>query len=138
VRARPERDAATRDIPQVNLQDLPPVTGRRARQRSAAEFPVQRRPSRQTAASRPDPTCTTQMSAIGWHDRSQGLLRSEQRLDRCDSHQILRGIGELPIERDQSVGLELGQSDVLGVKRARPPELIGDIPCRVLKDMVFV
>jgi hypothetical protein len=62
--ARPERDAATRD-PQVNLQDLPPVTGRRARQRSAAEFPVQRRPSRQTAASRPDPTRTTQMSAIG-------------------------------------------------------------------------
>jgi hypothetical protein len=55
------------------------------------------------------------MSAIGWHDRPQGLLRSEQRLDRCDSHQILRGIGELPIERDQSVGLELGQSDVLGV-----------------------
>jgi hypothetical protein len=95
-------------------------------------------PGRQTAASRPDPTCTTQMSAIGWHDRSQGLLRLEQRLDRCDSHQILRGIGELPIERDQSVGLELGQSDVLGVKRARPPELIGDIPCRVLKDMVFV
>ena len=103
VRARPGRDAATRDIFQVNLQDLPPVTGRRARQRSAAEFPVQRRPSRQTAASRPDPTRTTQMSAIGWHDRSQGLLRSEQRLDGCDSHQILRGTRELPIERDQSV-----------------------------------
>jgi hypothetical protein len=113
------------------------VTGRRARQRSAAEFPVQRRPSRQTAASRPDPTCTTQMSGIGWHDRSQGLLRSEQRLDGCDSHQILHGIGDLPTERDQSVGLELGQSDVLGVKRVRLPELV-DIPCRVLKLVVFV
>jgi hypothetical protein len=44
VRARRERDAVTRDIPQVNLQDLPPVTGR-ANQRSAAEFPVQRPPA---------------------------------------------------------------------------------------------
>ncbi len=73
------------------------------------------------------------MSAIGRQDRSQGLLRSEQRLDRCDSHQILHGMGELPIERDQSVGLELGQGDVLGVKRVRPPELVGDLPCDFLK-----
>ena len=65
--------------------------------------------------------------------RSQGLLRSEQRLDRRNSHQILHGIGELPVERDQSVGLELGQSDVLSVKRVRPPELVGDLPCDVLK-----
>ena len=68
----------------------------------------------------------------------QGLLRSEQRLDRCDSHQVLHGIGELPVERDQSVGLELGQSDVLSVKRVRPPELVGDLPCGVLKEVVFV
>ncbi len=32
---------------------------------------------------------------------------------------VLHGIGELPVERDQSVGLELGQGDVLGVKRVR-------------------
>jgi len=62
-----------------------------------------------------------QMSAIGRQDRSQGLLRSEQRLDRCDSHQILHGLGELPIERDQSVGLELGQGDVLGVNVSDHP-----------------
>jgi hypothetical protein len=32
-------------------------------------------------------------------------------------------MGELPVERDECVGLELGQSDVLGVKGVRPPEL---------------
>jgi hypothetical protein len=57
------------------------------------------------------------MSAFAWRGRSQGLLRSGQRLDRRDSHQILHGMGELPIERDKSVGLQLGQSVVLGVKR---------------------
>ena len=77
------------------------------------------------------------MRAIGRQDGSQGLLRSGQRLDRCDSHQILDGMGELPVERDQSIGLELGQSDVLGVKRVRPPELVGDLPCDVLKEAVF-
>src|SRR6266516_5931017 len=45
-------------------------------------------------------------------------------------------MGELPVERDQSVGLKLGQGDVLGVKRVRPPELVGDLPCDVLKDAV--
>lgn len=54
------------------------------------------------------------------------MHRSEQRLDRCDSHQVLHGIGELRIERDQSVCFELGQSDVLRAKRVRPAELIGD------------
>ena len=62
----------------------------------------------------------------------------EQRLDRCDSHQILHGIGELPVERDQSVGLELGQSYVLGVKRVRPAKLVGDLPCGVLKEVFVV
>jgi hypothetical protein len=66
------------------------------------------------------------------------LLRSEQRLERRDSHQILHGTGELPVERDQGVGLEPGQSDVLGVKRVGPPELAGDILGRVLKEVVFV
>jgi hypothetical protein len=45
-------------------------------------------------------------------------------------------MGELPIERDQSVGLDLGQSDVLGVKHVRPPELAGDLPRDVLKGTV--
>ena len=45
-------------------------------------------------------------------------------------------MGELPIEHDQSVGLELGQSNVLGVKRVRSPELVGDLPCDVLQDGV--
>ena len=83
------------------------------------------------------PRTSRQTSAIGPQDRSQGLLRSEQRLDRCDSHQVLHGIGELPVERDQSVGLELGQGDVLGVKRVRPPELVSDLPCDVLEDAVL-
>ena len=70
-------------------------------------------------------------------DRSQDLPGSEQRLDRCDSHQVLHGMGELPVERDQGVGLELGQGDVLGVERVRPPELVGDLPCDDLKLVVF-
>jgi len=45
-------------------------------------------------------------------------------------------MGELPIEGDQSVGLELGQSDVLGVKGVGPSELAGDLPCDILKDAV--
>jgi dihydrolipoamide dehydrogenase len=53
--------------------------------------------------------------------------RGGQRPDRYDSHQILHGIGEPAIEHDQRVGLELGQRDVLGVKRVRPPEL--PLPC---------
>ena len=32
-------------------------------------------------------------------------VRSEEGLDGCDAHDILDGMGELPIERDQSVGL---------------------------------
>ena len=66
----------------------------------------------------------------------QGLLRSVQRLDRCDRHQILHGAGEVPIERDQRVGVQLGQGDVLGVKGVRPPEQAGGFPCDVLEDAV--
>jgi hypothetical protein len=40
---------------------------------------------------------------------------SGQRLDGCNHHQILRCLGELPVERDDGVGLELGQGNVLGV-----------------------
>jgi hypothetical protein len=43
---------------------------------------------------------------------------------------------ELPIERDDGVGLKLGQGNVLGVKRVRPSKLAGDLPCDVLKDAV--
>jgi len=32
--------------------------------------------------------------------------------------------------------LELGQGNVLGVQRVRPPELVGDLPGDVLQDMV--
>jgi hypothetical protein len=55
-------------------------------------------------------------------DAPASPLRSVQRLERCDRDQILHGIGELPIERDQRVGVELSQCDVLGVERIRPPE----------------
>jgi hypothetical protein len=78
------------------------------------------------------------LTAGGRQDRSQGLLQSEQGLDGCDSHQVLHGIGELPVQRDQSVGLELGQSDVLSVKCVRPAELVGDLPCGILKKIVVV
>jgi hypothetical protein len=42
----------------------------------------------------------------------------------------------LSVERDESVCLELRQSDVLGDERVGPPELIGDLPGDVLKDAV--
>jgi hypothetical protein len=45
------------------------------------------------------------------------LPRSVQRLDRGDRHQILHGTGELPVQRDQPVGVELGQCHVLGARR---------------------
>ena len=45
-------------------------------------------------------------------------------------------MGELAIECDECVGLELGQSDVLGVIGVGPPELVGDLPSHVLKDTV--
>ncbi len=45
-------------------------------------------------------------------------------------------MGELPVERDQRVGVELGQCHVLGVKGVRPPEQDGGLPCDVLKDAV--
>ena len=57
-------------------------------------------------------------------------------LDRYDCHQILHGVGELPVECDQRVGMKLGQGDVLGVKGVRPPEQAGGLPCDVLKDAV--
>jgi hypothetical protein len=34
----------------------------------------------------------------------------------------------MPVERDQNVGLKLGQGDVPGVKRAGPAELAGALP----------
>jgi hypothetical protein len=37
----------------------------------------------------------------------EACFGSGQRLDRCDGHETLHGIGDLSIERDQSVGLEL-------------------------------
>ena len=42
-------------------------------------------------------------------------------LDRYDCHQILHGVGELPVECDQRVGVELGQGDVLGIKVSGHP-----------------
>jgi hypothetical protein len=44
---------------------------------------------------------TVPVSAFAWQGRSHGLLRSVRRLGRCHRHQILHGIGEVPIERDQ-------------------------------------
>jgi hypothetical protein len=64
------------------------------------------------------------------------LRRPGQRLNRCDAHQILHGTGELPIERDQGIGLQLGQGDVLGIQRVRPSELVGDIPRYALQHPV--
>ena len=65
-----------------------------------------------------------------------GLLRSVQRLDGFDRHQVLHGVGELPVERDQRVGVELSQGDVLGVKGVRPAEQAGGLPCDILEDAV--
>ncbi len=50
--------------------------------------------------------------------------------------ELWRADVEFPVERDQCVGLELGQSDVLGVKRVRPSELVGDLPRDALKDAI--
>src|SRR5271165_7610482 len=98
------------------------------------EWRFARRHSDACHGQRRDHLMTRLATFITYHRRP---VRSEQRLDRCDSYQILHGIGELPVERDQSVGLELGQSDVLSVKRVRPPELVGDLPCDDLKLVVF-
>jgi hypothetical protein len=46
------------------------------------------------------------------------------------------GTGELPVERDQRVGGELGQCDVPGVEGAGPAEQDGGLPCDVLQDAV--
>jgi hypothetical protein len=73
---------------------------------------------------------------FAWQYGSQGPLRSVQRLERCDRHQVLHGVGELPVERDQRVGVELGQCDVLGVEGIGPPEHDRGFPCDVLKDAV--
>jgi hypothetical protein len=56
--------------------------------------------------------------------------------DRCDRHQVLHGTGELPVECDQRVGVELGQCHVLGVKGTGPPGQAGGLPCDVLQDAV--
>jgi hypothetical protein len=42
----------------------------------------------------------------------------------------------LPVERDQRVGVELGQGHVLGVKGVRPAEQAGGLPGDILKDAV--
>jgi hypothetical protein len=82
------------------------------------------------------PTVIGRWMPFAWQCRSLGLPRSVQRLDRCDRHQVLHGIGELPVERDQRVGVKLGQGDVLGVKGVRPPEQDCRLPCDVLKDAI--
>jgi len=64
------------------------------------------------------------------------VLRSGQRFDGRDHHYALHRVGELRVERDECIGLERSQCDVLGVERVRPPELVGDLPCDVLKDTV--
>lgn len=53
------------------------------------------------------------------------LIRSGQGLDRCDSNQIFRSMGELPVGCDEGIGLKRRQSDVLGAKRVRSPNLVG-------------
>ena len=63
-------------------------------------------------------------------------IRSGQGSDRCDSHQILHGLGEVPVQRDEGVCVKLGQGDVFGVKCVIPPKLVGDLPCDVLEDAV--
>src|SRR5215467_15717402 len=62
--------------------------------------------------------------------------RSVQRLDRRDRHQFLHGMGEMPVEGDQRVGMELGQGHVLGVECVRPPEQDSGLPCDVLEDTI--
>jgi hypothetical protein len=54
----------------------------------------------------------------------------------CVRHQVLYSVGECRIERDERVGLELGQGDLSGVRGVRPPEGVGDLSCEVLKDPV--
>jgi hypothetical protein len=51
------------------------------------------------------PNMTHDPSVFARQRRSHGLLRSVQRLDGCDRHQILRGTGEVPVERDQRAGV---------------------------------
>jgi hypothetical protein len=72
----------------------------------------------------------------GWQCRFAGsVFRSVQRLDGCDRDQVLHGIGEVPVEGDQRVGVQLGQGDVLGVKSVWPPEQGGGFPCDLQNSM---
>jgi hypothetical protein len=48
-----------------------------------------------------------QMSMLARWCRSYGPLGSVQGLDRCDRHQVLHGMSELPVECDQRAGVEL-------------------------------
>ena len=48
-------------------------------------------------------------------------LGSAEGFDGCDRDQVLDGAGEVPVEGDQRVGVELGQGDVLGVKVSGHP-----------------
>ena len=129
--------AATGDLP-IDLDEVPLAEVESAWQRSSGGGGPSSGPDYEPACGVQNGRIWTALISIRIQpETTQGLLRSEQRLDRCDSHQIFHGIGELPVERDQSVGLELGQSDVLGVKRVGPAELIGDLPCDDLKLVVF-
>jgi hypothetical protein len=57
-------------------------------------------------------------------------LGSVEGFDGCDRDQVLHGVGEVPVECDQRVGVELGQCDVLGVEGVGPPEQDGGLPRR--------
>ena len=61
---------------------------------------------------------------------------SGQCFDRRDRYQPRHSLRELRVERDERVGLELGQGEVLGLERVGPPELVGDLPRDALKDAV--
>jgi hypothetical protein len=65
-------------------------------------------------------------------------FRSGQFLDRRDPHQVLHSVGEFRIERDERVSLELGQGDVLGVKRVWPPELLAPTACELVDGLLTV
>jgi hypothetical protein len=85
---------------------------------------------------RDNPQETTDEGDCHEERRPRSFIESGQRFDRRDHHQAIHGAGERRIECDERVGLQLGQCDVLGVERVGPPELVGDLPCDVLKDTV--
>jgi hypothetical protein len=66
----------------------------------------------------------------------RGSVRSVEHLDGCDRHQVFHRIGELPVDRDQRVGVGAGSGRRTRRQCVRPPEQDGGLPHDLLEHAV--